>query len=136
MTKAARPITMPLLALCAGPAAWVAQLVGGFAVSSLACFPHDAPALSPPGAGEHLGLAVLNLACLALALAGLAMAFVAWRRAGPKGGARETDAMPAALGRERFLGACGMLGGVIFSIAILFDTAALLGTPACWSGLG
>ncbi|HEY5410792.1 MAG TPA: hypothetical protein VIJ94_08690 [Caulobacteraceae bacterium] len=136
MSQAARPILTPLLALAAGPAAWAAQLIAGYGASSLACFPHDAPAPTPPGPGEHVGLAALNLVCLAVAVAGLATAFMVWRSARPDRFAEHNDQAPASAGREQFLGACGMLSGAIFCVAILFDTAAIFGAPACWSGLG
>ncbi len=136
MNPAARPILASFLVLAAGPAAWAAQLIAGYGLSSLGCFPHDAPATTPPGADEHAVLAIVNLVCLAVALTGLAIAFVEWWRARPVRSGEHDDEMPAASGRARFLGACGVLSGAIFSIAILFDSAAILGAPACWNGLG
>jgi hypothetical protein len=133
MSQVFRSIVAPLAALAAGPAAWVVQLVAGYAVSSLSCFPHDAPAASAPGPGEHAVLMTLNLACVLMALLGLAAAYLSWRGAGPGKVAGHADIMPARLGRARFLGACGILSGAIFCVAILFDTANVLGAPACWS---
>lgn len=135
MSQTVRPIVTPLLALAAGPAAWATQLIAGYGASSLACFPHDAPAAAAPGPGEHAALIVLNLACLALALSGTVLAYQGWRRAGPERPAEHNDEMPARLGRARFLGACGIVSGMIFSLAILFDTPAILTLPTCWSGL-
>lgn len=131
-----RSIVAPLAALFAGPAAWAAQLIVGYGASSLACYPHDAPAARPPGPGEHGFLIALNLVCLAVAVGGLVVAAVHWRRAGGPEPARHNDVMPAGLGRARFLAACGMLSGLGFAIAILFDTAPILGVPACWRLFG
>ena len=132
-SRARTGIVAPLAALAAGPAAWAAQLIGGYAASSLACYPYDAPVLRPPGPGEQAALIVLNLACLGIAVAGLATSALHWRRAkAPQPGA-SNDTLPAGLGRARFVAACGMLSGLGFVLAILFDTAPILGTPACWS---
>jgi hypothetical protein len=136
MTRAGSSIITPLVALAAGPAAWVIQLIVGYGLSSLACFPHDAPRKAPPASGEHILLAVLNLSCLAVALGGLTLALVAWRRGKPDRSDERNDLMPAGIGRAGFLDACGILSGAIFCTAILFDTAPILGAPACWSGLG
>lgn len=125
-----------LFGLAAGPAGWIAQLVIGYGLSSYACFPRDAPHLisPPPGwAGEHLGLLALNLACLALALSGLAAALGAWRRTrGEKRGGPHL-ALEIGEGRARFLALCGLLTSGLFAGAILFNTAPILGVPACWS---
>ncbi len=132
-TPARRSIVAPLAALIAGPAAWATQLIAGYGYSSLACFPHDAPAAQPPSPGEHALLIGLNLTCLVVALAGLVTATIHWRAAKAEGSAKSSDVLPPGLGRARFLAACGMLSGMGFAIAILFDTVAILGAPACWS---
>ena len=143
-TPAGRPLThgrpasllLLLAALAAGPAGWALQLVLGYGLSSYACFPRDAPFLRspPPGWSGEAGLLLgINLACLLLVLAGLVVCALIWRRdpgesladagRGPGGGA----------GRTRFLAACGVFSGLGFAVAVLFDTASILGTPACWS---
>lgn len=110
-------------ALAAGPAAWALQLIAGYGLSSLACFPHDKPYLSspPPGWSGEAGLLIaINIACLLLALGGAGLAFAGWRRA-------------AGQERSRFIALCGVMAGLGFALAILFDTAPILGVPACWS---
>ncbi|HEY7900324.1 MAG TPA: hypothetical protein VIC25_03975 [Caulobacteraceae bacterium] len=126
MAAVSRRICLLILALAAGPAAWIGQLVIGYGISSYACFPATAPAqISPPPgwSGEVAGLLALNLACLILSLLGAALAFRLWRRPG---------AGPAA-GRTRFLAGCGLFSGLGFALAILFDTVPILGVPACWA---
>jgi hypothetical protein len=120
-------------ALAAGPAGWILQLVIGYSVASHACRPHDAPRLNAPIGGwdgERIGLLVLNLACLALVLAGGAIAFKAWRwtqREKVRAGTLDT-----AQGRTRFLAVCGILVAGGFALATLFDTAWPLFLPPCW----
>lgn len=129
-------VVVLLAALASGPSAWVIQLLAGYGVASLACFPHDAPAMRapPPGwSGEPALLLALNLACLVLCLGGTVVAFRHWRRTqGEKPGDAHV-AMDVGEGRTRFLAACGVMTGLIFAAAILFDTAPILGTPSCWS---
>ena len=129
-------IVASLASLIAGPAAWVAQLVIGYGLSSLACFPHDVPFQTspPPGwANEAAILALVNGACLVIALLGLLTAFVHWRRTrGEKAGGAH-HALEVGEGRTRFMAVCGMLSGFGFALAILFDTPAWLAVPACWA---
>lgn len=123
-----------LFGLVAGPAAWIGQLLLGYGVSSYACYP-AAAALEqspPPGwAGERPGLLVVNLAALLVALAGLAVARRVWRGSQPEAAGAHPDDLRE--GRIRFLAGCGMLASGAFALAILFDTAAVLGVPACWA---
>ncbi len=129
-------VVASLASLAAGPAAWVAQLVAGYGLSSLACFPHDAPLRQTPPQGwnaEPVVLIAINLACLAIALAGLLASSIHWRRARPETPGESSDLPPVSQGRTRFLAACGMLSGLGFAIAILFDIPPILGVPACWS---
>lgn len=125
-----------LFGLAAGPTAWIAQLLLGYGLSSYACYPKDEPHLAspPPGWGnEHLVLVIINLACLALAAAGLVVSLANWRRtrAEKRGGAHRM--MEIGEGRTRFLSLCGALTCGLFGAAILFDTLMILGVPACWS---
>lgn len=120
--------TLLLAALAAGPGAWAIQLVVDYGLASHACFPGAVPLRqSPPGGwtGEAAVLLALNLACLALAAAGAAVSLRALRRAGP----RPEGAEPR---RTRFLAYCGLLSGVGFSLAVLFDTVVVLAVPGCW----
>jgi hypothetical protein len=110
-----------LFGVAAGPSAWIAQLVIGYGVSSYVCYPGDTPRRDLPGSGEHGLLLAINLACLAVALAGFAVSFTARRR------------LPAGDGRGRFLATCGLLSAATFSIAILFDTPSALALRLCWS---
>ncbi|MBV9510018.1 MAG: hypothetical protein JO303_07030 [Caulobacteraceae bacterium] len=119
-----------LLALAAGPAAWSIQLVVGYGLSSHACFPRDRPLplLPPQGgwSGETAVLLAINLACLLLAAGGAVVSHRYWKGARAEGDAGRKS------GRCSFLGACGLIAGLGFGLAILFDTPVILATPACW----
>ena len=124
-----------LLALACGPFAWIVQLVGDYALASHACRPGDAPRLAPPAAGwggEHLVLAGVNLACLALCLAGGAVATAAWRRSHREGASEGRDLIGVAEDRTQFLAVCGVIAAAVFALAIAFDTALPFFVPSCW----
>jgi hypothetical protein len=123
------PISTPaqLFGVAAGPAAWIAQLVLNYAVSSYACFPGDSPRLTAPPPAEHGVLLLINLACLALALLGLGISLAGLRRS------RAADAAATGVGRSRFLAMCGVLSASAFAIAIAFNTPSTLALRLCWS---
>ena len=124
-----------LLALAAGPAAWVLQLSIDFGVASAACQPGGVPREAPlaPGWGpEDVFLVCVNLACLATAIAGGLVALAAWRRSRHEKFGGAATLIEVGEGRTRFLAACGMMAAAGFAIAILFDTAWPLFVPSCW----
>jgi len=127
-----------LAAVAIGPTAWIAQLLVGYGLSSAACFPDDKPLLHAPPQGwtwETPGLLGINLFCLVLALVGAAAGWLVLRRGGVR--LLEEDArLSSPAGRDRFLALCATMAGVAFAIAILFDTAPILGVPTCWRVVG
>ncbi len=122
-------------ALGAGPAAWSAQLIVSYGISSHACFPHRSPWLitPPPGwASEPAWLTAMNLVCLAIALGGAAVSWRHWRSVrGEKPGDAQS-LLAIGEGRTRFITLCGILAGLGFSIAILFDTLEPYLIASCW----
>jgi hypothetical protein len=128
-----RPTTSPtsvpaqLFGVAAGPAAWIAQLMLDYGLSSYACFPGDAPRATAPPAGEHGVLLAINLACLALALAGLWVGLAGLRQV------RGATGSATGGGRPRFLAMCGVLSASVFAIAIGFDLPSTLALRLCWS---
>jgi hypothetical protein len=124
-----------LLALAAGPAAWILQLSVDFGVAAAACQPGGVPRPAPPASGwgtEHVFLVGVNLACLALAVAGGFVALAAWRRSSREKPGGAAHLMEAGEGRTRFLAACAMMAAAGFAVAILFDTAWPFFVPSCW----
>jgi hypothetical protein len=129
-------IVASLASLIAGPAAWILQLVIGYGLSSLACFPHDIPLRQspPPGwSAEPLLLGAINGVCLAIAILGGVTALLHWRRTRGESSGGAGHVLEIGEGRTRFLAACGMLSAFGFALAILFDTPAIMAVPACWS---
>ncbi len=129
-------VVASLSSLIAGPAAWIVQLVVGYGVSSLACFPHDAPFRQSPPPGwtaEPVMLGAINGVCFAIAILGGVIALLHWRRTRGERGGGAGWALDVGEGRTRFLAACGVLSGFGFALAILFDIPAILAVPACWN---
>ncbi|MBI1405287.1 MAG: hypothetical protein GC145_04080 [Caulobacter sp.] len=124
-----------LLSLAAGPTGWICQLVVNYGLSSYACYPGDTPRRQVPlpgWTGEHLLLVAVNLIALALAVAGLLVGLVLWRKAQAEkpGGAEQL--LEVGEGPTRFLASCGMMASAAFGAAILFNTVSTLAAPVCW----
>jgi cytochrome c biogenesis factor len=133
----ARVKTSVLLAgLAAGPAAWIAQLVVSYAVSSQACsYARQSGSGSGQAfAGETPTLIGINLACLLFAALGGTLSYRNWRRTRLEKPGRLQSALAIGEGRTRFIATCGMISAVIFAIAILFNTLEPLLVSACWTG--
>lgn len=129
-------VTALLFGLGAGPAAWVVQLLLDYGLSSYACFPADQALEHAPASGwaaERPVLLAINLACLVLALAGLRVAQASWRGARLEKDGGHQVLLATGEGRSRFLALCGILTAIGFSLAILFDTAAIAAVPSCWN---
>lgn len=122
-----------LFGVAIGPAAWIAQLVAGYGLSSYACYPGNTPLQAPPDGGEHLLLLAINLACLGLASAGLALSWSGWRRTRNEMPGEPAKMLETGEGRSRFLAICGVLSAAGFAIAILFNLPSALALPTCWS---
>lgn len=100
-------------ALAGGPLAWLVQLAFGYALAARSCYAGPDRLVLGPGSWWTL---ILLLACLAIALAGGAVA-AGLRRAADR-----------AL---RFLAGWGMLLGFGFAGLILLNAIALAGVPPC-----
>lgn len=124
------------VALASGPAGWIVQLVGGYALASVACTARRAVG-DPSGAafaGEPVWLIALNLAALAIVVAGGIFCRYVWNRtAAEKAGGPEA-ALTIGEGRTRFLAACGMMSSVGFVLAVAFNTIEPLLLSGCWTG--
>lgn len=128
--------TALLLALWLGPAAWIGQLMLTYSVASHACFPFDIPVSHAPAQDwlrERLALGAVNLVCLLIALAGVAVAYRGWRLTRWEKAGAPRVLLDVGEGRSRFLAECGVLSGLVFSAAILFHLAAIAAVRPCWS---
>lgn len=103
-------------ALLGPPVAWMLGLNAEYSLVRVACAKHS-----------MLYLHAVSLLTLLLALAGGWMARREWKRAGGQWPGEE----PGALGRSRFMAAMGMLGGALFSLAILTQWVTTLVLNPC-----
>jgi hypothetical protein len=124
-----------LFGLASGPAAWIVQLVVNYGLAGHACFPNDAPRPLGPSAiiAQSDTLMFVSVACLALAISGLAVSYWSWRQVRRPGDQGVEGEPNVAVGRVRFLSLCGMLASAGFAIAVLFDAVPIFGVPACWT---
>lgn len=124
-------------ALASGPAGWIVQLVFGYGVAGQACELRrmaGAPG-GPAFAGEPVLLIAVDLAGLAVVVAGGIFCRWAWNRVGNEKPGGPEAALAIGDGRTRFLAVCGMLSAVGFTIAVVFNTVEPLLVPACWTGV-
>ncbi|WP_420605385.1 hypothetical protein [Novosphingopyxis sp.] len=122
-----------LAGLAIPPAAWTAEMLVGFAISSNAC-PLTPGSNSQPGfSGEAALLILLQLACLICAIASGLMSRRHWRRVRGEKKDSEHSHLTIGEGRTRFLALAGMLTAGTFAIAILFNVLEPILIPLCWS---
>lgn len=112
------------------PVFWVGQLVLGYVVTAVACYPGEAPIPLPPQSLFAMMVAFDAIALLA-ALAGGALALTAWLRVGS--GDRQNMPLAARLARSRaqLLAMWGLFSSLWFFFAILFNTIASVMAPLC-----
>lgn len=91
-------------ALLAGPIAWMLGLNAQYSLVRVAC-----------AKGNMLYLHAVTVLTLALALAGVWMAWREWHRAGRAWPDEHAGILP----RSRFMAMLGLLAGVLFSLAIV-----------------
>jgi hypothetical protein len=123
------PLRVVVLALLAAPTAWLLQLNANSAIAGLSCLTDAGVARLAWGSGTTRTVIVaVNLAALALGLAGLAASAWALRRTRHRPGAG--GVMEAGEGRTRLLVVWGFWIGILFLIAIGANTIA-----AFWRGM-
>jgi hypothetical protein len=123
--------------LATGPAAWIAQLVTSYALSSTACTAARAQALpsGPAFHGEVLALLAANLACLTLTAAGGLVSYRNWTSTRREKPGDVHQALSIGEGRTRFIALCGVLSAIGFAVGILFNTLEPLAVQGCWTGI-
>jgi hypothetical protein len=127
MTDRLRIPSSPALAwfgVLTPPLAWAIQLVLGYAFEEAGC---GRPGSTLWGTGIEPLTAVVIIACAGLAVLGGLAALVSWR-ATADGDAADTR------GVNRFMASTGMLGSVIFLVAICLSGIALIPLDACNAG--
>ena len=119
--------------LAAAPTAWAMQLVLNYGLASYSCFPRAAPRTTVlPGWGFVWWLLLaFNLLAVALALAATVVAYLTWRATRHEHPSGFGHAVAAGEGRTRFFGLVGVMTGLGFLAAVIFDLVALLVVPQC-----
>jgi hypothetical protein len=125
--------SMLLLGLIGGPAAWFAQLVASFVLASRVCYPHDLPLRGLPQDWPAVWSALLpiNLVSLAVALACAGLSYRSWSATEGEKPGSAPHLMEVGEGRTRFIALVGILAGLGFATAILFETLVLFVVPPC-----
>jgi hypothetical protein len=128
-------VSVPLLLLgvFAGPVAWGLQLVTNFALASHSCFPSDVPRTSilPGWQWSSPAILAINIAAAVLSLAGAAISYRHWQAVRHEHHGSVRQAVEAGEGRTRFLAIWGVMTGLGFFVAIIFNTIGFLMVPQC-----
>lgn len=116
-----------------GPAAWAAQLIANYALASYSCYPRIAPQAEvlPGWQGIWTVLLIINLLAIVVALVAAAVSLRTWRATRDEHPGGYGHALEAGEGRSRFLGIVGIMTGLGFLLAVVFDTVALFIVPQC-----
>jgi len=114
-----------VFAVFGAPAAWLLQLIIGYALASHACYPLDVPLMAPVWGGLWWVLIGVDLAAVLIAGAALLSA-MRWRRVW-----RDADPHDLAAQRKRFIANWSLLVSALFSIAVVFTIVMLFIEPVC-----
>jgi hypothetical protein len=125
------PVTALFFGLMAAPLAWSLQSIGGYAISSEACYPGDTPRLTPMFNGLTSLLLGINFAALLIEALALIIAYRSWAATRHEQGGTPQHLIERGEGRTRFLAMWGILVSGAFIIATLFSTTALMLSPVC-----
>ncbi|HLH12619.1 MAG TPA: hypothetical protein VKV77_12175 [Methylovirgula sp.] len=128
-------VAVPLLffGLLIGPAAWSLQLVTNYALAAYRCYPDDMPraTILPNWHWSSPTILAINVIAAILALVGAAISVQNWRAARAEEGASISETLGEGVGRTAFLALWGIMTGLGFFAAIIFDTIALSMVPQC-----
>ncbi|MGN6159170.1 MAG: hypothetical protein ACTHNL_13815 [Devosia sp.] len=123
-----------IFALLAAPAAWVIELLAGFAFTSYFCFRGDPQfSIGPPPGWLQPTVTAINIFALIIAIAAAFISFRLLRRTGGEREKHSGDAVEAGEGRTRVFSLWGLTGDAIFIVAIAANVLDLFLVPLCWS---
>jgi hypothetical protein len=127
------PLVWLWVGVIAAPAFWFAQEWLGYAFSSYACFPGDAPLdRAPAGWGwVRIGIYAFDGAAIIAAMLAGYMSWQFWlaTRDEKPGGA--AAALELGEGRTRFIALWGIMYSLAFLGVIIFETIASIMVPLC-----
>lgn len=121
------------IALFGAPGAWVMQMALTPPIAAYACYPHQFPLPVPLWPGLTAILAAIGLVCLGGALFSGYIALASWQSLGrySKDTSNGQSSIQEDEGQARFLAMLGMMSSFVFTIAILFNTFAVLLIRSC-----
>ncbi len=123
--------TMHFWGLFTGPVVWGLQFVVNFALASHTCYPGATPLNTPAWHSAWIVILLLNLLAAVLALAAAVLSYRHWQVTRTEHQGDAGHAIEAGEGRTRFLALWGVMTGLGFFVAILFNTLALFMVPEC-----
>jgi hypothetical protein len=126
-------VSLLFLGLFLGPVGWGLQLITNFALASYRCYPDAVPRVSilPGWQWSSPAILAINVAAAVLALIGAAISYLHWQAVRHEHYGSVGHLIEAGEGRTRFLALWGVMTGLGFFVAILFDTVALSMVPQC-----
>lgn len=114
------------------PLAWALQLLAISSIATVACAVGDGPTRLPPDAAWATpALIAVNLAALAVAALAIAVAYVTFARTSDEAADTTGGIMEAGEGRSRFLSVWGIWTGILFILAIAFNTLSVFWVGLC-----
>jgi hypothetical protein len=120
-----------LVAICAPPAAWSLHLIVNFLSASRACYPDGAPQSTPAVHWLWILLIVVDMGSLAISACAAVIAYRSWQLSADEMAEHSSAMVETGEGRTRFLAIWGLLIGVGFFIAVIFDFVGLWILPIC-----
>jgi uncharacterized membrane protein YeiB len=122
-----------LFGLFGAPVAWLGQLIVNFALASHACFSASMSRSRVLPGWEEIWfvLLLINIAAIMVALIAAATSYRNWHSTKEEHPSSSEALLETGEGRTRFMAASGIMTGLVFLIAILFDTIALFVVPQC-----
>lgn len=126
-------LAVQVFAFAGGPAAWSFQFIVNYAFASWTCFPRVAPRFSvvPGWGGIWGGLLACNLLAMTVAIVAAGGGLRVWLATRGEGGGLSGEVLATGEGRSRFLGVVGIMTGLLFLVAIIFDVIGLAMVPQC-----
>ena len=108
-----------LFGAAAAPLAWLGHMMLSYGLTAKLCYPADHPVMLAQTGWLFGALMLFDLVAVVLCGTGGIVSWRAWRR------------MRAGAGRNRFLALWGLMSGLWFAAAILFNVVASLMVPLC-----
>ena len=119
--------------LFGAPVAWLTQFSLSEPLAAHACYPYQSPVSAPIWEELPVILAVISIACFAVALLSGLVAWTSWRQSERKLVGKGAGVIEAGENRNRFLITLSIMSSFIFLVAIIFNICAVFLVPPCSS---